>query len=66
MSHKWVELNLVVLNMYLVIETNDIFINIQVYGRHYLFDVEMFTHVDLTSNATFTTQLKNLLAFRSN
>ena len=35
-------------------ETNDIFATSGVY-RHYLFDVEMFTHVDLTTSASFTT-----------
>jgi len=35
-------------------ETNDIFATSGVY-RHYLFDVEMFTHVDLTTSETFTT-----------
>ena len=35
-------------------ETSDIFANTGVY-KHYLFDVEMFTHVDLTTSANFTT-----------
>ena len=35
-------------------ETNDIYATSGVY-RHYLFDVEMFTHVDLTTSETFTT-----------
>ena len=35
-------------------ETNDIFATSGVW-RHYLFDVEMFTHVDLTTSETFTT-----------
>ena len=35
-------------------ETNDIFATSGVY-RHYLFDVEMFTHLDLTTEVTYTT-----------
>ena len=35
-------------------ETSDIFANTGVY-KHYIFDVEMFTHVDLTTSANFTT-----------
>jgi len=35
-------------------ETNDIFATSGVY-RQYLFDVEMFTHVDITTSVTFTT-----------
>ena len=35
-------------------ETNDIFATSGVY-RHYLFDVEMFTHLDLTTSVTYTT-----------
>jgi hypothetical protein len=35
-------------------ETNDIFATSGVY-RHYLFDIEMFTHLDLTTEVTYTT-----------
>ena len=35
-------------------ETNDIFATTSIF-RHYIFDVEMFTHLNITSNIAFTT-----------